>query len=96
MQQVYHDTGDAVVDFGHNPRPQIMIVKKKTADSPEIIEKSKIVLQVCHDTGLGPDSGQVGAFSMFSFQGGGPPSQARRQSLGMHEGGIEPHKARPA
>ena len=28
MQQVYYDTGNAVVEFGHDPRPQIMIVKK--------------------------------------------------------------------
>ena len=60
MQQVYYDTGDAVVEFGSNPRPQVMIVRQSTADSPDISEKIKIALLVCHDTGLGSDIGQVG------------------------------------
>ena len=67
MQQVYYDTGDAVVEFGHNPRPQIMIVKKARQTAQKYLKTFKIVLQVCHDTGLGSDSGQVGAVSMFSM-----------------------------
>ena len=34
-QQVCYDTGHAVLEYGHNPGPQILLAKKKTATSPE-------------------------------------------------------------
>ena len=36
--KVDHDTGHAVLEFGHNPRPQILMTKKKTATSPETFD----------------------------------------------------------
>ena len=51
VQQVCYDTGNALLEYGHHPRPQILHVKKSTTDSPEIYDSEKIVQQVCSGTG---------------------------------------------
>ena len=38
---MYYDTGHAVLDYGHNPRLQIWIAKKKDGDKPRDIKNQK-------------------------------------------------------
>ena len=53
VQQVCYDTGNALLEYGHNPRPQILIVKKKHGKQPRNkMNIPKIVQQVCFDTGI--------------------------------------------
>ena len=45
------DTGHAVLEHGHNPRPPILTVKNGRQTAQRQLNISKIVPQVCHDTG---------------------------------------------
>ena len=59
VQQVCYDTGNALLGYGHHPRPQILHVKKKSpAKQPRDIRlRKKVVEQVCFGTGkCGPRS----------------------------------------
>ena len=41
VQQVCYDTGNALLEYGHNPRPQILIVKKARQTAQKQNEYSK-------------------------------------------------------
>ena len=58
VQQVCYDTGNALLEYGHHPRPQILHVKKKARQTAQRhMTQKKVVQQVCSGTGKsGPRS----------------------------------------
>ena len=59
VQQVCYDTGNALLEYGHHPRPQILHVKKKARQTAQrhMTQTKKVVQQVCSGTGKsGPRS----------------------------------------
>ena len=57
VQHVCYDSENALLEYGHNPRPQILHVKKKARQTAQRhLPQEKVVQQVCSGTGKsGPD-----------------------------------------
>ena len=58
VPHVCYDTGNAVLEYGHRPRPQILhVVKKARQQAQKHLHQTKVVQQVCSGTGkYGPSA----------------------------------------
>ena len=58
VPHVCYDTGNAVLEYGHRPRPQILhVVNNARQQAQRHVHQKKVVQQVCSGTGkYGPSA----------------------------------------